>query len=52
MKNPFFPILQIGRGRVESVGSKLRLYRFPRLGFDLTICFEWRNPRICIEIYN
>jgi hypothetical protein len=51
MKNPFFPILQIDRGRVESVGAALHLYRFPKLRFDLVLCFKWENPRICITLY-
>jgi len=52
MKGPFPPFLQISRGRVESVGSDLRLYRFPKLKFDLVLCFSWRYPRICITIYD
>jgi hypothetical protein len=52
MKNPFPPFIQINRGRVESVGPALRLYRFPKLRFDLVLCFDWGYPRICITIYD
>jgi hypothetical protein len=44
MPRLFFPFLQIGRGRVESVGSALRLYRFLRLGFDLTVMLRLACP--------
>jgi hypothetical protein len=50
MLRPFFPFLQVSRGRTESAGSALRLYRFPRLEFDLALRLEWRYPRICIAI--
>ena len=43
------PYLQIERGYVESVGSALRLYRFN--GFDLTVCWSWRYPRVAITLH-
>jgi hypothetical protein len=43
------PYLQIERGRVEAVGTALRLYRFRR--FDLTVCFTVKYPRVAITIH-
>jgi hypothetical protein len=43
------PYLQIERGRVESVGAALRLYRFRR--FDLTVCFSIKYPRVAITFH-
>lgn len=43
------PFLQIERGRVEAVGTALRLYRFR--WFDLTVCFSLRYPRVAITVH-
>jgi len=54
-QNRLYPYLQISRNsRVESVGSMLRLFRFPKLGFDLTILCTFKEGgyfRVAIDIY-
>src|SRR3979409_749993 len=50
-EKPFLPRTSNHARHTESVGSALMLYRFSRLGFDLTVCFEWKYPRICIAVH-